>query len=151
MTDLSAVRALAEKIASELNMEIVDVEFKMINKEKTLTIYVYKKGLNIGDCEAFHNAIYDPIDEIDFTNGASYNLNISSPGLDRPFKTARDYERNMGEKVEIKLFAPDKGEKLFEGVMTAYDGNTVTISTDGGCEKKFEITKIAKICLAVEL
>ena len=108
------IRAFLEKIATPMGVEIVDVEFD--KRTEALTIYIEtENGVDLDACEKFHNAINDPIDELDPSNGAPYTLNVSSPGLDRPFKTNRDFERNLGEEVEIKLFAPLKGKKFLEG------------------------------------
>ncbi len=76
-------------------------------------------------------------------------LPISSPGLDRPFKTVRDFERNLQKEVEIKLFAPLKGKKMIDGVLTEFDDNTVTIKTSKE-EIKINRTKIAKINKAIK-
>jgi ribosome maturation factor RimP len=103
----------------------------------------------LNTCEAFHRAIDTILDELDPTFGAPYTLNVSSPGLDRPFKTERDFERALGLEVEVKLYAPMKGKKFLEGVLTAYDGNTVTVEIDGA-EQKIELTKVAKINKAVK-
>ena len=120
---LSELRAFLEGYASPMGIEIVDVEFS--EKDRSLTIFIETPaGVDLDTCEAFHNAIMDPIDEFDPTYDAPYTLNVSSPGLDRPFKTARDYERNLGKEVEVKLFAPLKGKKFFEGVLSAFDNNS---------------------------
>ncbi len=133
--------------ATSLNLEIVEVEFKQ-GKNPTLTIYIDKDGgVDLDTCELFHNTINEPLDILD-PYPLAYTLNVSSPGLDRPFKTARDYERNIGKEVEVKLFAPLKGKKQFEGVLKAYTGTTVTIATSSE-EVQLEITKIAKINKAI--
>lgn len=145
---LSELRAFLEGYASPMGIEIVDVEFS--EKDRSLTIFIETPaGVDLDTCEAFHNAIMDPIDEFDPTYDAPYTLNVSSPGLDRPFKTARDYERNLGKEVEVKLFAPLKGKKFFEGVLSAFDNNSVTI-TIGGAEEKIAKNKIAKINKAIK-
>lgn len=145
---LSELRAFLEGYASPMGIEIVDVEFS--EKDRSLTIFIETPaGVDLDTCEAFHNAIMDPIDEFDPTYDAPYTLNVSSPGLDRPFKTARDYERNLGKEVEVKLFAPLKGKKFLEGVLSAFDNNTVTI-TIGGAEEKIAKNKIAKINKAIK-
>jgi ribosome maturation factor RimP len=86
---------------------------------------------------------------LDPSYGAPYTLNVSSPGLDRPLKTARDYEKCKGLKVEVKLFAPLKGKKFFEATLTGYDEHCVEL-TDKGETMKLEKTKIAKICRAID-
>ncbi len=133
--------------ADSLNLEIVEVEFKM-SKNPQLTIYIDKDGgVDLNSCEEFHNLINDPIDEFDPYAGA-YTLNVSSPGLDRPFKTERDFLKRIGKLVELKLYAPIRGKKEFEGTLKAYDGKNVTIEI-GKEEIIFELSKIAKICEAI--
>lgn len=138
--------------AKKAGVELVEVTFKL-SGDPALNVYIdTEDGVDLDTLEAFHNLINDPLDELDPSFGAPYTLNVSSPGLDRPFKTPRDFERNLGLEVEIKLFAPLKGKKYFEGVMTAYDGNTVTVAIDGKEDDlyKFEIAKIAKINQAIK-
>ena len=105
--------------------------------------------MDLDTCEKFHNAIMDLIDELDPSFGAPYTLNVSSPGLDRPFKTARDFERNLGKEVEVKLYAPLKGKKFLEGVLIAFDEHSVTLDI-GGTAEKINKTKIAKINKAIK-
>lgn len=135
--------------ADSLNVELVEVEMK-VAKNSSLTIYIdTDDGVDLNTLEKFHNLINDPLDELDPTFGEAYTLNVSSPGLDRPFKTNRDYEKHLGDKVEVKLFAPIKGKKFYEGVMTDFDDNTVVIKV-GDTEEKFEKTRIAKINVAID-
>lgn len=138
-----------QPFADKEGLELVDVEMKA-GKTPSLTVFVdTEDGIDLKTLEKFHNLINEPLDELDPTYGAAYTLNVSSPGLDRPFKTARDFEKHLGEKVEIKLFAPMKGKKFFEGVMTSYDDNSVTVLI-GSEEEKFERSRIAKINVAIE-
>ena len=140
------IKAFLENIAAPMGIEIVDAEVKGYN----LTVFIEtESGVDLDTCEKFHNAIMEPIDELDPSYGAAYTLNVSSPGLDRPFKTARDFERNLGKEVEVKLFAPLKGKKFLEGVLSAFDNNSVTI-TIGGAEEKIAKNKIAKISKAIK-
>ena len=80
-----------------------------------------------------HNAIDAPLDELDPTNGKPYTLNVSSPGLDRPFKTLRDYRKHVGEEIEISLYKPVDGKKKFEAVLKGVDDDltTATVSMEG--------------------
>ena len=89
-----------------LGYEIVDVEYVKKPDGMNLTVYIdIPRGVTLDDCEAVHNLINPIMDALDPTEGA-YVLNVSSPGLDRPFKKPRDYERNYGREVEVKLYAP---------------------------------------------
>lgn len=145
---LSELRTFIESYATPMGIEIVDIEFS--DKDKTLTIFIEtENGVDLDTCEAFHNAIMEPIDEFDPTYDVPYTLNVSSPGLDRPFKTQRDFERNLGKEVEVKLYAPIKGKKFLEGVLTSFDENTVGLKTDRE-ELKLQRNRIAKINKAIK-
>ncbi len=142
------IREFLEGIAKSMDIEIVDVEFD--NRSLTLTVFIEtEQGVDLNTCEKFHNVIMDPIDELDPSYGAAYTLNVSSPGLDRPFKTERDFERNLNKEVEVKLYAPLKGQKFLEGVMTGFDENSVTLSIKNE-EIKLSNNKIAKINKAIK-
>lgn len=145
---IDEVVAFLQPIAQEVGVEIVDAEWNQ--REKSLTVYIDREeGIDLNTCEKFHRAIDAPLDELDPTFGEGYTLNCSSPGLDRPFKKPRDFERNMGKKVEIKIYAPVDGKKAFEGVLKAFDGKEATIAAEDG-ERKFVLSQIAKICLAID-
>ena len=138
-----------QPIADEMQIEIVEVEFKQ-GREPALTVYIdTETGVDLNTCEKFHRAIDPVLDELDPTFGAPYTLNVSSPGLDRPLKTARDFQKRMGERVEVKLFAPLKGKKFFEATLVGYDGNCVELEEKGET-LKLELSKIAKICKAID-
>ena len=139
-------QSVIEKIqpaVTALGYEIVDVEFEKKNGEDNLTIFIdIPSGVSLDDCEKVHYAVDPLLDELDPTAGKPYILNASSPGLDRPFKKQRDYERNYGKEVEIKLYAPLKGKKVYEGVLVARDENSLTLNL-GKEEIKIENNKIA--------
>lgn len=140
-----AVREKIEPTVSAMGYEIVDVEFTKKHGEDNLTVYIdIPSGVSLDDCEKVHYAIDPLLDELDPTDGKSYILNVSSPGLDRPFKTQRDFERNYGREAEIKLFAPLKGKKTYEGTLVARGENSVTITADGK-EIRIESNKIAVV------
>ena len=145
----SSVKELAERVASTFGFEVVDVEFKSGNNS-SLTIFIDKEnGINLDDCEVFHNAVDLPLDELDPTCGKPYTLNVSSPGLDRPFKTDRDYEKHLGQKIEVRLYAPLQGQKYFEGILADFDQGTITLELPKS-ELKLERTRIAKANVAIE-
>ncbi len=145
---LSELKTFLEGYATPMGIEIVDIEFS--DKDKTLTIFIEtENGIDLDTCEAFHNAIMEPIDEFDPTFDVPYTLNVSSPGLDRPFKTQRDFERNVGKDVEVKLYAPIKGKKFLEGELVSFDENAVEIKTSKETIK-IQRNRIAKINKAIK-
>ena len=146
---IEEIKAFLEPFAEEQGIEIYDIEFKA-GKEPALTVYIDKEGgVDLNTCEAFHRAIDEPLDSLDPTFGEAYTLNVSSPGVDRPFKTDKDFSRAIGKKVEVKLYAPMKGKKFFEAVLTGFDDSCVTLDTGKG-EEKIERAKIARINEAID-
>ena len=133
-----AIREPVEKCG----FEIVAVEYVKKPDGMNLTIYIdIPRGVTLNDCELVHNTINPIIDELDPVDGP-YILNVSSPGLDRPFKTQRDFERNYGREVEIKLYAPIKGKKYYEGILKSRTENVVVLEIDGA-DVSFETNRIA--------
>ena len=140
--------AFLTKYADEIGVEIVDVEAKS-GKSPYLTVFIDKDGgVDLDTLEKFHNLINVPLDEFD-PYDSPYTLNVSSPGIDRPLKTQRDFERKMGKDVEVKLYAPIDKVKYLEGELVAFEDGVVTIKTPKG-EMKIELSKIAKINEAVK-
>ncbi len=112
----------------------MDIEYKTLYGDKHLVVYIANdSGITLDDCEAVSNALDAPLDALDPTGSMPYCLDVSSPGLDRPFKTQRDYERNYGKKVEVKLFAPMPGSKLklIVGSLKEKTADAFTVVTDG--------------------
>ena len=138
------VFAKINPVVTELGYEIVDVEYVSKNLDNSLTIYIDKvpQGISLDDCEKVSLAIDPLLDELNPTNDVPYTLNVSSPGLDRPFKKQRDYERNYGKEVEVKLYAPILGKKVYEGVLISH-GEFVTELECDGKQVNIENSKIA--------
>lgn len=115
-------------IATSLGYEVVDVEFKKLYDSKNLFIYIDKpEGICLDDCELMHKAVDEPLDELDPTNGEPYILNISSPGLDRPFKTQKDFDKHMNKEVEVKLYKTYDKCKKIEAILRGFDGEIVNL------------------------
>ena len=128
------VADLVGQKVSELGYELADVEFLKEGQDYVLTVYIYSpNGITIDDCEIVSRAIEPLIDEDDPIE-QSYFLSVSSLGLDRPLKQPRDFERYMGKRVTVKLFAPiNKQDKTKEytGELLSYGENKLSIDLDG--------------------
>lgn len=146
---IEEIQNALQPIADEMGIELVEVEFKQ-GKDPALTLYIdTESGVDLNTCEKFHRAVDTVLDDVDPTFGAPYTLNVSSPGLDRPLKTDRDFNKCIGQKVEVRLFAPVKGKKSFELVLNGHDEHCVYLQDKDG-EWKLEKSKIAKICRAID-
>lgn len=119
-------------VIDALGYELVDAEYAKKVNGMNLTLFIFKPdGITITDCEKVHRTVDPLLDEINPTNDSPYILNVSSLGLDRPFKTQRDYERYMGKDIVIKLYVPIDKNKQFVGELKAVDDKEVTILVKG--------------------
>ena len=146
------IRQAIQGVADEMDIEIIEIAAK-ISKNPSLTVFIdTENGVDLDICEKFHNAIDPALDELDPSFGATYTLNVSSPGLDRPLKTERDFKKCIGKEVEIKLATPIKGEKYLESTLVGYDGNNVVLNDgkDGDKDYKIPLKKIEKINQAIK-
>ena len=136
--------ALLLPIVEREGFELVDVEYVKEAGNWYLRGYIDKPGgIAINDCEVISRALSDKLDEEDFIED-SYILEVSSPGLGRPLKKEKDFQRNLGEEVEVRTFRAIDGQKEFTGVLKAYDKESVTIELEE-TEMKFARTDIALI------
>ena len=142
--------ALLEPIVQEQGFELVDVEYVKEGGTWYLRAYIDKEGgITIDDCELVSRAFSYVLDREDFIED-SYIMEVSSPGLGRPLKKEKDYERSMGKELEIRTYRAVDGQKEFYGILTAYDSNSVTVKEENGEEKTFRKNEIALIRLAFD-
>ena len=125
-------------IAETFPFELVDTEFLKEGANWYLRVYIDKPGgIAIEDCQAVSEILSDRLDETDPIK-QSYILEVSSPGLERPLKKASDFERFKGEQVEVKLFQPINGKKVFEGELLGLIGSKINIKQSVGVILQFE-------------
>ena len=137
-------------LMTEINFELVDVEYVKEAGNWYLRAYIDKEGgITVDDCEIISRKLGDWLDEKDFI-ADSYILEVSSPGLGRPLKKDKDFNRSIGEDVDIKLYKPLNKQKDFTGTLISYDKDTVTIAQEDGAELTLNRPEIALIRLAFD-
>lgn len=145
-----AVEEFLNPIIEGLGYEIINVKYAKKPNGMNLTIFIDSaEGIKIEDCEKVHSAIDEPLDELDPTNGASYTLNVSSPGLDRPLSTDKDLNRNLNQMIELSLYSKLNGKKQYVGKLLTYNEDEITI-LDGEKQISFQRDSIAKIIKFIE-
>ena len=123
----SIVTPKCQRLADQLGYELVEVSLDKEGADKYLRIYIDKpEGITLNDCEAYHRAIQPQLEAYDYDF-----LEVSSPGVDRPLKKDRDFERALGLEVEVHLFKAVDGQKVFSGELSAWDKETLTILVNG--------------------
>lgn len=146
----SKVESYLMPLMEEHNFELVDVEYVKEAGNWYLRAYIDKEGgIAVDDCEVISRKLSDWLDEKDFIS-ESYILEVSSPGLGRPLKKEKDFERSIGCEVDIKLYRAVNRQKEFTGMLKSYDKETVTIQVEGDEEMVFNRVDIALIRLAFD-
>lgn len=126
---MTSVKSLCEEVVSDLDYELVDVEYLKESGDFYLRVYIHKPGgVNLDDCQIVSEKLSNRLDEEDIIQKAYY-LEVSSPGLDRPLKTDKDLERNLENEVEVSLYKAMDGVKKYEGILKSYDGDSVELKT----------------------
>ncbi len=144
------VTELVQPIVEKNNYDLVDVEFVKEGANRFLRIYIDKPaGITIDDCQVVSEELSDKLDSADPIEQA-YFLEVSSPGLERPLKKDKDFERYKGEVVEIKLFQPIDGQKVFEGELLGLNNNNILIKKASNEIAEFERDKVAVVKRAVK-
>lgn len=145
------VRALAEPLADELGIWVWDVEFVKEGARRVLRITVDSEdGITIDDCEKLHRAIDPLLDEADLIE-EQYYLEVSSPGIERELKNDIHIEACEGWDVEVKLYAPMNGSKVFRGVLMPLGENGEISISMGESVMTFERSAVAKISTYFEM
>lgn len=146
----SKVESYLMPIVKEHNFELVDVEYVKEVGTWYLRAYIDKEGgISVDDCAIVSRQLGEWLDQNDFIED-SYILEVSSPGLGRPLKKDKDFDRSIGKEVEIRLYKQQNKQKEFRGVLTGYDKESVMICDESDQELKFNHSDIALIRLAFD-
>ena len=128
---VAAIEGRCAKIAERMGFELVDVAVEKEPTGRYLRFYIDKpEGISLDDCETYHKAVRSIADSVDYDF-----MEVSSPGIDRPLKKDRDFERNLGSEIEIKLFKPMDGLKLLSGVLAGLENGEILLETPEGMKR----------------
>ena len=140
------VEPKCQRLADELGFELVDVCLDKEGAGKYLRIYIDRpEGISLDDCERYHRAIQPQLESYDYDF-----LEVSSPGVDRPLKKDRDFERALGSEVEVKLFKTMDGQKVITGVLAGLENGEIVLDTPAG-EKRIPRKQAALVKPVVDM
>ena len=140
------VTQLAAPVVEGLGLKLWDVEYVLEAGQRYLRVYIDSPaGVDISQCEAVSRALDPLLDEAD-PIAESYTFEVSSAGAERTLKRPSDFERFLGQKVEVKLYSAVDGAKLWVGPLEGYDGGAVL-----ACGKRFESKQVASVRLRVDI
>nr|WP_302689223.1 ribosome maturation factor RimP [uncultured Eubacterium sp.] len=142
--------ALLLPIVEEKGYEMVDVEYVKEGSNWYLRAFIDKLGgITINDLEGVSRKLSDLLDEEDFISDA-YILEVSSPGLGRPLKKDRDFDRSIGEEIEVHLYRSLNGNKQYVGLLKSYDKDTITIEDEDGSEIALDRVNVSLVRLTID-
>lgn len=124
---------LLEPAVAALGYELVEVEWGSAGRHSVVRAYIDRTdggGVGLDDCERASRAIGAVLDAEDPV-GTAYRLEVSSPGFDRPLRTAEHFARFAGSEARVELDRPLEGRRRFRGRLGAVEGGQVTIEVDG--------------------
>jgi len=127
---ISELRANLEGFFKERSLDLVDIIYRYEGGDLFLRILADKPegGITIGECASINRDIAAMLDEKDFIKDR-YILEVSSPGLDRPLASERDFLRSINKKLKFFLNELINGKLEWDGVVSKVDGNIVYVNT----------------------
>ncbi|WFD11717.1 ribosome maturation factor RimP [Tepidibacter hydrothermalis] len=138
-------------IVDKNNFELVDVEYIKEAGHYYLRVYIDKEGgIGLNDCKMVSEELSETLDKVDPIK-ENYFLEVSSPGIDRPLKKDKDFERYKGRDVELKLYKALDGQKQFEGELVGLFEDIIKIKTDKDEILEFNKKEVSIIRLSVKI
>ena len=160
---LDKIREIAERVAQSSGLELVDLELSGGGKARMLRVFIDKPGgVTHEDCANFSREAGTILDVEDAVPGASYLLEVSSPGLDRKLSSAADFQRFTGSLVKLMTRDPVNGNRHFEGRLKAFQHGRLSLELTGrkkskkheavepGAEVEIELANVEKANLVPE-
>lgn len=134
---------LKDKV-SGLGYDLYEVEYVKKLNGMNLTLFIDKIGspITIADCEKVHESADVWLDELNPTNDAPYYLNVSSIGLDKPIKSDKDFARNVGKVVDVKLFTAVNGSKELTDEIVSFSDKEVVFKSATFDRKNIALCKL---------
>ncbi len=138
VTTLAGVERTAIRLAQELGYEWIDLELVKEPAGRFLRFFIDKEGgITLDDVEAFHRKIQPYAENVDYDY-----MEVSSPGIDRPLKKPRDFERAQGLEIEVRFYKPVDGSKVHTGELVGLVDGKIVIKTPNG-EAAFDPKTVA--------
>src|SRR5438874_12357471 len=129
------VEALVRPVVESAGLELVEAGFRKDGGRRILRVTVDREGgVDLDTISEASERISRRLDIEDVASG-SYTLEVSSPGVERPLRQSRDFERHVGEKVKVKTAEPVDGSRTHTGMLDAADGEAIVVATEAGVRR----------------
>lgn len=130
---IARVTEIADRVGRADGIEVVEVEFLGGGRNRVLRIFIDKPmGVTHADCEFISQQVGTILDVEDVIPGAGYQLEVSSPGVERKLRKPADYQRFAGQKAKVTLNEPVENQRHWEGTLRGIDGNLIALEPSEG-------------------
>jgi len=127
---IKQVEALANPLCESEGLELVHVEYQRESSGRILRLYIDRpQKVTLDDCINVSRQLNDLLD-VYLDDIGPYNLEVTSPGPERPLSKLRDYERFKGRRVKIRTLQPVDGQKNFTGVISGVTAQQINLSAN---------------------
>jgi ribosome maturation factor RimP len=148
---------MAARVAGSYGLDIFDVQFRREASGMVLRVQIDRPGpassaedsVSVDDCAHVSRDLSALLD-VDDAIPTAYTLEVSSPGLNRPLRSAEDYRRFTGRRAKVVLREPVDRQSFFKGRIGGVDGGDVTIETDDGKQHRVPMGIITRANLEIE-
>jgi ribosome maturation factor RimP len=124
---------LVRPVVEAAGLELWDVTFRKEAGRMVLRVLVDRDGgVDLDALSETSERLSRRLDLEGFASDAAYSLEVSSPGLERPLREPRHFERSVGQRVKVKTARPIEGRKVHEGALVSADAEAIAIAADGG-------------------
>ena len=145
------IRQIAQPALDRYNAELVDVILTKAAHRPTLRILVDKEGgITLDECSDINRELSDILDKTGIMK-TSYVLEVSSPGLDRPLRTRRDFEKVAGEELNVHIKKPVEGKNFFQAMLDSVDEEFIILKKKDGRMLKIPYENIHKASLQIKI
>jgi ribosome maturation factor RimP len=149
---ISRIAGIAERVARPAGIEVIEVELAGSGRARLLRIYIDRpEGVTHADCELVSDRVGTVLDSEDVIPGGGYQLEVSSPGVERKLMRPSDYERFAGKKAKLVLSEPVDDQKHWEGTLRGLEeGAVVKLEAAAGRMVRVPLASIRKANLKFE-
>jgi len=146
---IDKVKDFLQELLPSMGLELFDVQFRREGHGWVLRVFIDNEGgVELTHCSNVSRELSHYLDVEDIIDHA-YNLEVSSPGLERTLRSVADFHRFTGEKARVKLSEPVDGKKIFEGIIEKVSGNEIHLRLEDKNLRQFFYEAINKARLAI--
>jgi ribosome maturation factor RimP len=145
------IQAIAERVAADRGLEVVDVQLLGGGGHRMLRIFIDKpEGVSHADCEYISQHVGTILDVEDVIPGGRYTLEVSSPGVERKLARPREFERFVGHKVKVTLREPVDNQRHWVGALSGFTEGIITLEPAPGKSIRFPLEQVERANLKFE-